>query len=135
MSGEKRPKAQDVFNQSNFVFSEKVSFKEAFPQVKSVRIKVDEGELGSQGTIPRYYSEGNIGEFVNCSNPLCYDGGFSIGSILRSMVEKKEKHRETTEVCRGYEGSPKGRKKYSRCFHLFKVFVDVEYLDETSGSL
>ncbi|HEX7189232.1 MAG TPA: hypothetical protein VF423_13500 [Actinomycetes bacterium] len=34
---------------------------------------------------------------------------------------------ETSSLCRGYEGSPKGRKRVRDCMHLFTVTIDLTY--------
>ena len=83
----------------------------------------------------RAYDENTLGEYIDCSNRLCYGGGFSIGQVLREMVDGKQTHRETTRGCRGYEGSPKGRRRYRSCVNHWKITVDIEYSvkDEKSG--
>jgi len=126
-----RKKASDVFRETDYVFG-KAPFKEAFPQIKSVKVTVEEtGDLGSGLFSPkskvRKYNETNLGEFIDCSNPLCHNGGFSICQILRDMVQEKKTHSEILESCQGFEGSPKFRKSQRSCLNHFKVTVDVEY--------
>jgi len=122
-----RKKASDVFRESNFVFSQKVSFEEAFPEIADLKVIVEESGHGvREWNRVRHYGK-NIGEYIDCSNPLCYNGGFSLGSILREMVRKRETHREETAICQGYEGSPKGRRKYRDCMNFFKITVDIQY--------
>ena len=126
-----RKKASDVFRDTNYVFSRKVSFKEAFPEIASLSIVVEEDGHGvREWNRVRHYGM-NVGEFVDCSNSLCYNGGFSIGEILREMVRKKETHKEETAICKGYEGSPKGRRKYRNCINSFDITVDITYKEES----
>lgn len=126
-----RKKAQDVFNETNFLFSKKVSFIDAFPEIETINVEVIEDGYGvSDWTNPRRFSKYNIGEFINCSNSLCYNGGFSVGKIVRDMLAKKETHREETEYCQGYEGSPKGRRRYRSCNNNFEIKVDITYKKE-----
>jgi hypothetical protein len=40
MSANKRDKASDVFNSTNYAFCSKVSFSEAFPQIKISELKL-----------------------------------------------------------------------------------------------
>ncbi len=123
-----RKKASDVFRESNFVFVEKVAFEKAFPEIEDVSVVVEEqGDGVSKWTSTRSYGKSSVGEYIDCSNPLCYNGGFSIGSILREMVRNKDTHKEASEGCRGYEGSPKGRRKYRDCMNYFKIKIDIKY--------
>ena len=107
---EKRQKAQDVFNEGNYVFGHKTTFEKAFPEVEQCIVEVHESGHGvsawNQG-VSRYT---NPGEYINCSNSLCYTGGFNIGWPIRDMVRKRETEREDTALCQGSEGSPKGRR-------------------------
>lgn len=83
MTTNKRDKASDVFKSTNYVFSSKVSFSDAFPQIKNVRVEVEEdGEGVYELSKKRIYSKEDMGEFINCSNLRCYNGGFRIGSII-----------------------------------------------------
>ena len=131
----RRKKASDILRETQYVFSRKVPFREAFPEIKSVRVRTEESGYSPSGMYfskpsVTEYNENSLGEYIDCSNPLCYGGGFSIGQILREMVDKKQTHNETFEPCRGYEGSPKGRRRYRSCVNSWKVTVDIEYFTE-----
>ena len=130
MSINNREKASDVFNSTNYMFASKVSFSEAFPQIKNIRVEVEEdGEGIYELSRKRIYSKENMGEFINCSNPQCYNGGFRIGDIIRNIVENKSGEHETDRYCQGYEGSPKGKKRYGSCFNKFNIKVQITYND------
>lgn len=123
-------KASDIFNETDYVLSKKVGFEEAFPQIKDFVIEVSEYEDAMWGKEVRtrmYAKNEPPGEFVDCSNPVCYSGGVSIGDVLRSMVRNKVADETATRKCRGYEGSPKGRKRYRSCMHSFTVKVSLQY--------
>src|SRR4051812_34663164 len=108
---EPRKKASEVFNESNFVFGQKVPFSEAFPEIETISVEIKESGTGVHDpSRVRVYNA--IGEHVNCSNPICYNGGFSIGEIVRQMTHNNQEFTETYELCQGYEGSPKGAKRY-----------------------
>jgi len=129
----RRKKASDLWKEREPVFGEKVTFKKAFPEIKSIRVEVEErGYTGRYDDEPffRAYDESSLSEYIDCSNPLCYGGGFSIGRIIRDMVGEKKTHNETIEVCQGYEGSPKGRVEHRPCINSFNVVVDIEYYTE-----
>ncbi|MFW6116131.1 MAG: hypothetical protein ACOC6F_00250 [bacterium] len=126
---DKRQKASDVFNETEFVFGRKVGFDEAFPQIHDVVVEVRERGDGVRRSTKRVYRKPHIGEYIDCSNPVCYNGGFPIGRILRQMVKNRQTELETTERCQGYEGSPKGRRRYRDCFNSFEVRVSIEYTE------
>ncbi len=122
-----RQKASDVFRDANFVFANKVPFEEAFSEIEDVSVEVEESGEGVSWQGKRTYGKASLGEHINCSNPICYNGGVSIGSILRGLVRNKQTQAEVTKKCQGYEGSPKGKRKYRDCFNFFKIKVSVKY--------
>ncbi|OQA71765.1 MAG: hypothetical protein BWY33_01951 [Candidatus Dependentiae bacterium ADurb.Bin246] len=123
-----RPKASEIFNDTDYVFSKKVGFEKAFPNIEDITVEVEETGEGVYRGVNKYtYKKGDIGEFVDCSNSFCYGGGISIGSILREMVLKKETQFDGMRFCKGNEGSPKGKKIYRKCMNQFKVKVNIKY--------
>ena len=128
-------KAQDVFNASNPFLGKKCSFDEAFPEIDTIRVEYTESGVGAYST--RY--KGNeayqrvlgekchISEYINCSNPLCYNGGIHIGQVLREMVYNQETQKEDSKICQGNEGSPKGRKIYRKCYNYFQYKITISY--------
>ena len=132
-----RMKASDVFERSTPLFGRKVTFDVAFPQVADITLEIRE-----QGKVPKYlvaddgayvrtYQSSNFpGQFVDCSNSLCYNGGVGLGPIVREMVRTGATVRETSSKCQGYEGSPKGRRKYRTCRNVFTVKVLITYEDQ-----
>jgi len=129
MARDTRQKASDVFRETNFFLGEKVAFAKAFPSIETLRVEVEEDGDGVRYEWGRVsvYTQERSGEYINCSNLLCYNGGFRLGDILRHIVENKLTHHEAFEVCQGYEGSPKGRRKYRSCCNSFKVKVTITY--------
>jgi hypothetical protein len=129
-----RQKASDLHWEREYALGEKVTFEKAFPTIEDVQVQVEEeGYLYGfrQGkSTPKRYSPPNMGEYIDCSNPLCYKGGFSIGSILREMAKEKKTDLETSRTCQGYEGSPKGRRKYRECINHFDIKVHIKYKKE-----
>ena len=127
MARDQRQKASDVFREANYPFAEKVGFKEAFPQIAKLNAIVEQKGYGVADWNRTQTLGKGVGEFVDCANPICYRGGFSLGNILRQMVRDRQTHQETTAVCQGYEGSPKGRRRYRSCINSFRITVDIEY--------
>ena len=131
----KRQKASDVFRDTEFLFGRKVGFEEAFPDIRDITVKVEQsGDGVDRWNETRHFSKHSIGEYFDCANSLCYNGGVRIGSIVRNMEFSNETHYEDSLSCQGYEGSPKGRRNYGPCFNRFKITVDIEYEKSDSDS-
>jgi len=128
----KREKAQDVFNQSDYVFAQKTTFENAFPEIEHCIVEVHESGYGRSGRGEETHRYRNPGEYINCSNPVCYNGGFNIGGPIREMVRSRETHREGSALCQGNEGSPKGRRIYGKCMNFFKYQITVKYRSPNS---
>ena len=124
-----RPKAQDVFNASNYVFSDKVSFEEAYPEIKDVEVRVEETGNGVHQSGELIFLKSQISAFVNCSNPLCYNGGVALHSIIRQMNQQRKTEDDTYKLCQGNEASPKGKRIYRKCMNMFHVKTRIQFKD------
>ena len=128
VSMEPRKKAQDVFNDTNFTFSKKTTFENAFPEIEKISVEVNERGKGVySGFGASHFGKGNVGEYINCKNPKCYNGGFNIGEVIRSLYFRKETEAEGSAECQGREGTPKGRRLYDYCENRFTYKVKIEY--------
>ena len=130
MSGRSKvQKASDVFNNTDFVFAKKSPFEEVFPEIENLKVEVIEsGEGVSEWSRKHVYLKEHFpGEYINCSNSLCYNGGFSVGSFLRDMVRNKQTDLDGSKLCQGNEGSPKGRRIYRKCLNSFKIHIEIKY--------
>ena len=125
-------KASDVFRETIFVYKNKMSFKEEFPQISSIDMSVSESGRGVKDweAIKKYNISNLPEEYIDCSNRLCYNGGFSIKEIIRKMVSEHLINYKSTELCQGYEGSPNGQIRYRDCINGFHVNVKITYNDE-----
>jgi len=142
MSFIKRMKAQDVENEilkncQQYSYTKPVSNELAFPGIAIIEIYTKESGIGVY-TAGKYSNAREfdvinnkkfIRQHINCSNHLCYKGGFDIISIIREMINKKMNYKHGSASCIGYEGSPKGRKKYRDCFNRFEYYVYIAYND------
>lgn len=132
------PKASEVFRNSAPFFSKKVTFSEAFPDIDDIKVEVIEtSEPKTDKMLKEEKYQNNkraygklLGEFIDCSNRFCYNGGFSIGDIIRTMVSQKQISKEGSTICQGYEGSAKGRRRYRSCLHCFYYHVEIKYKDK-----
>ena len=132
---DKHQKATEIINNANYIFSRKVtSFAEAYPSVAKLRVEIAESSGWSGEETPWVLTESTFRQAVDCSNRACYGGGVELGWILHDMVSKHLTTSEETKPCRGYEGSPKGRKRYGACLHSFRVKVEIEYKKEDSAT-
>ena len=106
---DKTLKASDVFAKSTPFIGTKSCFEEAFPEIGGIHVEVDFGSDYYLGSVVHSYNAKSLpGEFINCRKPRCFNGGFSIGNILREMVRNRQTDQSLTVYCQGYEGSPKG---------------------------
>ncbi|OFV90043.1 MAG: hypothetical protein A3H95_16795 [Acidobacteria bacterium RIFCSPLOWO2_02_FULL_64_15] len=105
------------------------SFSKAFPEIKSVSMVVEEQDSGQVVRSYNFKEDTLPGEYLNCTNPRCYNGGYDVGQTLRFMVAGHTTHFEDHRSCQGYEGSPKGRRRDGPCDRAFKVTVDLVFID------
>jgi hypothetical protein len=126
-----RPKASELYRNANLVFVAKTTFKEAFPQIDDITVEVGETGYGTTHYLRepsvRVYKNGSSGEYLDCSNPRCYNGGVSVGNMIRKMIQEKNEEYETSTTCRGNEGSPKGHRVYRKCLNCFTIKVNLRY--------
>lgn len=124
-----KPKASELVGERKFVPEEQISFEEAFPEIEDVNVEVKEtGKMYFKewDEVTKTYRKQELGEYINCTNHLCYNGGFSIGDILREMIREGQTELKTNKFCKGYESSPKGR-RHSSCVNYFEIKVHIEY--------
>ena len=134
---QRRQKASDVFRETEFLIARKTSsFSEAFPDVEDVEVEITEEGRLSEWTTDRtrtttYTKTDFPGEYVDCSNPLCHGGGVRIAQLVRNMGYGRQQELEEARLCRGQEGSPKGRRVYGPCDNYFKVKIKISYHTDT----
>lgn len=132
MAEKARKKANELYQERPPLFVRQGQFGEVFPDIESVTVDVEESGYGAgryrgNPVCANYETHNLPGEFINCSNPKCYRGGFSIGRILRHMASQKQTSHSTDEVCRGHEASPKGKRIDRKCLNTFGIRISVRY--------
>ena len=125
-----KKKAQDIFDETNFVFGTKTTFDKAFPKIKNINIEVIENGLYMNESRISHYCKTNTSECVNCTNPRCHNGGFNVGEIIRDMVYKKETERDSSAECQGNEGRHKSRDIRTKCLNSFSYKILIEYCEQ-----
>ncbi len=121
----KKKKASDMFNDSELFLGKKVSFAEAFPQISELKIEVNEYKdfwKKDDGYYPisHVFNESDMPQYVDCSEPSCKGGGFSLGNIVHTMVHDKNLFLEDSTNCIGKIGS-------QRCVHTFDYKISINY--------
>ena len=129
-------KAQDVFESQVPVFGGKCSFAEAFPEIERIEVKVIEIGTRRAHMLPgqRTYDHTSLGEFINCTCPQCYNGGFAVGALIRDMVANGQTEREDFAFCRAYKGSQKGQRSYGPCRNEFRYKISITRCARSPGS-
>jgi hypothetical protein len=124
-----RPKLTELFANTTSPFrGSRAPFSEVFPDFAQLEVVVAEQHFLWGRRLERKYTlENPPGEDFDCSNQFCYGGGFSICDILRRVHRERLTQFETYVSCSGYEGSPKGRRKYKDCVQYTKVTVKAKY--------
>lgn len=122
-----RKKATANFADTEFLFGKKCTFEEAFPEIQDIDVVVNETDFGNPVRTRHYTRSDPPGEYLDCRNSLCYNGGVCIGALIRQLVQNRETSLQERRPCQGYEGSPKGRRKYRSCLHYFEVSIKLKY--------
>ena len=104
-----------------------VPFEEAFPTVEDLQLEVQQKMTGDAGGSAITFDRSTVRSFVACRNPVCVRGGVDIGAMIQEMARKRETQRKFSELCKGNEGSPKGRKIYRKCLNHFTVAIFIRY--------
>ena len=123
-----REKAQSIWARSEHAFSKKTTFEKAFPSIESFRAEITEtGDDVLSGDEPSIYSVDSVSEYIDCSNVLCYGGGFRLGQVLREMIPSDAAEDAGSARCIGHKGSPKGRRDYGPCINHFNYKITIKY--------
>src|ERR1019366_979235 len=98
------------------------TFERAFPDIATMRLEAERGDETSRLGRPMVFTENSPPDrFLPCSNPLCYRGGCDVQQFLSGVVAARKTDVEETLFCQGFEGSPKGKKRYGPCDTYYRV--------------
>src|SRR2546427_104840 len=102
------------------------SFEEAYPTISDVKVEVGyEYIYGYQGK--RLFTKNDLTEAMFCLNSKCRNGGLPLDEILHRMVFQSQSDCEEKIHCKGFEGTPKGRRIYTCCTYSFNVKIHIDY--------
>ena len=95
--------------------------------IDKVRISVRERGPNAEPFELRIVHKDAVREHVDCNNPACFDGGFSLGDVLRDMVRGGQKEFIGTSFCIGQEGDPLEEGPHPSCSTRFEVEATLRF--------
>lgn len=120
---------QDEMMESRPFIGTPSSFREAYPDVKSVRFDGQErGDLAS-GFAERavHYTESDLPGNIPCGNPRCVQGGYDLNATMMTLTENQDSSYEIDWFCNGHEGTPKGRRIGDPCMNSIVAKLTISY--------
>jgi hypothetical protein len=95
--------------------------------IDRVRISVCERGRNAEPFEWRLNHKDAVREYVDCNNPHCHDGGFSLGDVLREMVRSRQNEFIGTCFCVGLEGDPEEPGPHPSCPTRFEVDATLRF--------
>jgi hypothetical protein len=90
-----------------------------------VQISVKETGRDAEPFELRIIHKDAVREYVDCNNPACFNGGFSLGDVLREMVLGRQEEFIGTNFCTGQEGDPEESGIHPSCSTRFEVQITL----------
>jgi hypothetical protein len=90
-------------------------------KLSSLEIHVQEKGRRALAWEIRIIHKDAIREHIDCSNPLCQMGGFSLGDVVRDMVKGQQRDFIGTNFCTGQEGDLEKPETLRSCETRFEV--------------
>src|ERR1700690_402818 len=75
-------------------------------RVDRIRVSILENGKDASPFELRILHRDAVREHVDSNNPACYNGGISLGDLLREMVHGRQEEFIGTSFCTGQEGDP-----------------------------
>jgi hypothetical protein len=119
----KREKWSDVLGQPVDPLAPRTKWCDVWRQVETMRLEVRQGKgFMAERAQPEIITQtSTYGKFVDCRNPMCVRGGVNVSVMIADAVVKRQTSIDVTSPCCGYEGSPKGARRYGPCLFRFLV--------------
>ncbi len=126
MSSSRRDKLTDLLRNVDRPFAPRANtFAEAYPTIAHLSVEVSESVLGRPTGRQLHFTEKNFRGAIDCRNPQCYGGGVEIGMLVHRMITNGQREQKFLEHCEGYEGSPKGQRRYRDCLTYFDITIQI----------
>jgi hypothetical protein len=125
----KREKWSDILRQPVDPLRPRTTWRDVKPQIDRMRLEVRQGEgICAEGAEPEVITETSAyRRYVDCRNPMCVRGGVGIAEVIGQAVAEGRTTISESPMCCGYEGSPKGARRYKGCLFRFIVRGTVSY--------
>jgi len=92
-----------------------------------IQVQIEEKGKRASPYLMLWHQKEMIREMIPCSNALCFDGGFSLGDLLRELVNNQQHNFIGTNFCRGREGDPERGGPRPSCETRFLVEVKLSF--------
>ncbi len=92
-----------------------------------IQISVKEVGKNAEPFELRIIHKDAVREHVDCNNPSCFNGGFSLGDVLREMVHGHQEEFIGTSFCTGQEGNPEDLSPHPSCGTRFEVEATLRF--------
>jgi len=92
-----------------------------------VRISVLEKGVNAEPFEIRIIHKEAMREHIDCNNPNCFNGGVSLGNVLREMVAGRQEDFIGTSFCTGQEGNPEEPGPHPSCATRFEIEAAIRF--------
>jgi hypothetical protein len=96
-------------------------------KVDRIRVVVHEKGKNASPYELRIVHRDAVREHVDCNNPVCFNGGISLGDLLREMVHGRQEEFIGTSFCTGQEGDPELSGPHPSCATRFEIEAILRY--------
>ena len=96
-------------------------------KLERVQISVREVGRNAEPFELRIVHKEAMREHVDCNNPDCFNGGFSLGNVVREMVLGRQEEFIGTSFCTGQEGDPEESGPHPSCHTRFEVQATIRF--------
>jgi hypothetical protein len=105
----------------------RVAIDGTLDHLEKIRISIREKGSNAEPFELRIIHKDAMREYVDCNNPLCFNGGFSLGDILREMVAGRQEDFIGTSFCTGQEGNPEEPGPHPSCATRFEIEASIRF--------
>ena len=96
-------------------------------KLSKIRLTVKEKGVNAEPFDLHIIHRESVREHVDCNNPNCFNGGFSLGNVLREMIAGRQEEFIGTSFCTGQEGDPEELGPHPSCTTRFEIEATLRY--------